>query len=265
MSTDLTRTLYTIIRKNPKYDTFLDVAIVWEFDTCHLVEDLKRSLAYMNIVDYQILLNNGTYYDHLKTRIQIKIKHMSDREKFIAHIPTRRWEDYLDEDKDEYDVRIDTTDLQTIPVRDPSHTTRSCFIQTHYGEIHRHNKSDNFLDFLLYDTPHKLEFYTVLRDIDDVLHRNTIRDYQILLNMGEYVVSYKTLIQIKLKRTDDIRKIKIRPLTRIQRDNDSPPKKTWATIVVQDKAETVGSRSEISVEYVPPHKRNVDLHSSSTT
>ena len=99
----LTRTCFTNIQKNPKYDTFLDVDIVWDFAVCQLVEDLKQSLAYMNIQDYQILLNKGTYYEHLKTRIQIKIKHMTDRDKFIPEIPTKRWVDYLDEDDEDED------------------------------------------------------------------------------------------------------------------------------------------------------------------
>ena len=258
----LTRTCFTNIQKNPKYDTFLDVDIVWDFAVCQLVEDLKQSLAYMNIQDYQILLNKGTYYEHLKTRIQIKIKHMTDRDKFIPEIPTKRWVDYLDEDdEDDSEVRVDLRNLQTISVHDISH--RSCFIQTYYGEIHRHNKSDNFLDFIFYDTDHPLYFYTVLKDIEHVLHNNDIRDYQLLINMGEYVTSYKTLIQIKLKRTDDIRKIKLRGVShnvrerREHRDDirDSivPPKKTWATVVVQESPH---------VEYIPPHKRS---HSSSVT
>lgn len=264
----LTRTCFTNIQKNPKYDTFLDVNIVWDFETCQIVEDIKRSLHCINIHDYQILLNKGTYYEHLKTHIQIKIKHMTDRDKFIPYIPTKRWVDYLDEDddEDESQIRIDMKNLQTISIRDISR--RSCFIQTCYGEIHRHNKSDNFLDFILYDTNSPLYFYTVLKDIEYVLHKNDIHDYQILINMGEYVTSYKTLIQMKLKRTDDIRKIKLRGGTRVHRESleDTrksivPAKKTWATVVVQEGS-VQHSTSPPHLEYVPPHKRS---HSSSTT
>lgn len=73
--------------KNPKNPLFLDMIIFRNGHDLHpILDDLHESLSEL-VQDYQIVLNYGNFRQYYKSIIQVKLKHVTDVERFTEPRP----------------------------------------------------------------------------------------------------------------------------------------------------------------------------------
>jgi hypothetical protein len=87
MGTVLLNTAYGCLIRNSKNPLYLDMLILRNGHDLHpILDDLQESLSEL-IQDYQIILNYGDFRRYYKSIIQVKLKHVSDLERFTEPRP----------------------------------------------------------------------------------------------------------------------------------------------------------------------------------
>lgn len=76
-------------------------------------------------------------------------------------------------------------------------------LSTKFGSLLKNAKNPTFLNFVVLRS--HPDFSVILNDLERVLKLAGLRTYQIVINRGDFVKYYNVLVQVKLRKNEDLR------------------------------------------------------------